>query len=62
MEMALKRAIVGRRRPQNRPSGLALRGRRAYFRAMMRFFDIADHDRLPWRFTAIFRSALSRLV
>jgi hypothetical protein len=29
---------------------------------MMRFFDIADHDRLPWRFTAIYRSALSRPV
>jgi hypothetical protein len=28
---------------------------------MMRFFDIADHDRLPWRFTAIYRSALARL-
>jgi hypothetical protein len=29
---------------------------------MMRFFDIADHDRLPWRFTALNRSVLARLA
>jgi hypothetical protein len=28
---------------------------------MTRFFDIADHDRLPWRFTALNRSVLARL-
>jgi hypothetical protein len=28
---------------------------------MMRFFDIADHDRLPGRFTALMRSVLARL-
>jgi len=29
---------------------------------MMRFFDMADHDRLPWRFTALNRSVLARLA
>jgi hypothetical protein len=28
---------------------------------MPRFFDIADHARLPWRFTALSRSILARL-
>jgi hypothetical protein len=28
---------------------------------MTRFFDIADHDRLPQRFTALDRSVLARL-
>ena len=29
---------------------------------MIRFFDIADHDRLPGRFTALTRSVLARLA
>jgi hypothetical protein len=29
---------------------------------MIRFFDMADHDRLPWRFTALNRSVLARVV
>jgi hypothetical protein len=28
---------------------------------MYRFFDMTDHDRLPWRFTALDRSILARL-
>jgi len=28
---------------------------------MNRFFDMADHARLPWRFTALNRSVLARL-
>jgi hypothetical protein len=29
--------------------------------AMIRYFDMADHDRLPWRFTRDTRSVLARL-
>jgi hypothetical protein len=28
---------------------------------MIRFFDMADHARLPWRFTRESRSVLARL-
>jgi hypothetical protein len=35
---------------------------RAYLTQMIRFFDMADHDRLPWRFTALNRSVLARLA
>jgi hypothetical protein len=28
---------------------------------MIRFFDLSDHERLPWRFTALIRSILARL-
>lgn len=37
------------------------RGIRAYEAAMIRFFDMTDHARLPWRFTALNRSVLARL-
>jgi hypothetical protein len=30
-------------------------------RDMIRFFDIADHDRLPWRFYGATRAVLARL-
>jgi hypothetical protein len=42
-------------------SRLERKGIRAYLTAMLRFFDMADHDRLPWRFTALNRSVLARL-
>ncbi len=29
---------------------------------MIRFFDMTDHARLPWRFTALNRSVLARLA
>ncbi|MDO8328782.1 MAG: hypothetical protein Q7T28_17795 [Cypionkella sp.] len=29
-------------------------------RRMIRFFDIADHDRLPWRFYGATRAILAR--
>jgi len=29
---------------------------------MIQVFDIADHDRLPWRFTAIYRSSQAPLA
>jgi hypothetical protein len=28
---------------------------------MYRYFDMTDHDRLPWRFTSLDRSILARL-
>jgi hypothetical protein len=34
----------------------------AYARRMIRYFDMADHDRLPWRFTRESRSVLARLA
>jgi hypothetical protein len=34
----------------------------AYLTQMIRFFDMADHDRLPGRFTAMSRSVLARLA
>jgi hypothetical protein len=40
---------------------LACLKKNAYGRVMIRFFDIADHDRMPWRFTALDRSVLARL-
>ncbi|QYK41701.1 MAG: hypothetical protein KF887_00710 [Paracoccaceae bacterium] len=40
---------------------LALRGIRAYHAGMIRFFDMADHARLPWRFVREGRSVLARL-
>ena len=33
---------------------------KAYIAAMIRFFDMADHARLPWRFTHDSRSVLAR--
>jgi hypothetical protein len=42
-------------------ANLALSWILAYLTLMTRFFDIADHDRLPWRFTALNRSVLARL-
>jgi hypothetical protein len=35
---------------------------RAYLAGMTPVFDIADHDRLPWRFAALTRSVLARLA
>jgi len=32
-----------------------------YVKGMLRFFDMADHARLPWRFTRDSRSVLARL-
>lgn len=46
---------------ERRDALLALQGIRAYLERMIRFFDLADHDRLPWRFTALTRSVLARL-
>jgi hypothetical protein len=40
---------------------LLCEGQRRISPGMTRFFDIADHDRLPWRFTALNRSVLARL-
>lgn len=44
------------------PAGmrLARKGIRAYLDAMIRFFDMSDHDRLPWRFARENRSVLAR--
>lgn len=39
---------------------LVRKGIRAYLTGMIRFFDMADHDRLPWRFTRENRSVLAR--
>jgi len=41
---------------------LLCEGQRRISLPMTRFFDIADHDRLPWRFTALNRSVLARLA
>ena len=41
---------------------LALQRIQAYLTQMIRFFDMADHDRLPGRFTAMSRSVLARLA
>jgi hypothetical protein len=41
---------------------LLCEGQRRISLRMTRFFDIADHDRLPWRFTALNRSVLARLA
>jgi hypothetical protein len=40
---------------------LAAEGPAGYHNPMIRFFDIADRARLPWRFTGAARSVLSRL-
>lgn len=32
-----------------------------YVNPMIRFFDMSDHDRLPWRFARENRSVLARL-
>ncbi len=40
---------------------LACLGGTAYIARMIRFFDIADHARLPQRFSALDRSVLARL-
>jgi len=49
--------------PPSKANALRLIGRgfARISRDMTRFFDIADHDRLPWRFTALDRSVLARL-
>jgi hypothetical protein len=41
--------------------GLIGPAKRRIWPLMYRFFDMADHDRLPWRFTRDARSVLARL-
>jgi hypothetical protein len=43
-----------------RASSLACKGKYAYIAGMNRFFNIADHDRLPWRFYGATRAILAR--
>ena len=42
-------------------STLACEARTAYIPRMIRFFDIADHDRLPWRFYGATRAILAHV-
>ncbi len=46
--------------PQRCPS-IAKSRRRAYLTGMIRFFDMDDRARLPWRFYGQARSVLARL-
>jgi hypothetical protein len=47
--------------PSVQPS-LPQKGFARIYPRMTRFFDMADHARLPWRFTRESRSVLARLI